>query len=515
MRHALPIALCCVLAATAAAQSVYNTTPDWISSDTPVSTGAALVDLDRDGWLDLVVSNGNDMRQERVAVYYNQGDGTFPPTPDWQSNDILYNGHLDVADVNGDGWPDVAVAHLGTGGTFSAIARVFLNNAGTLSSLPDWSADVTGNAFGVAFGDMNNDGWPDLAVATGWSYSPQQYYHNYVYLNVGGALESTASWASDDTDHCMGAAWVDADDDGWLDLAFAGSLHRSRIYRNLGGTLETTASWQATDVSSPDMIMVTGGDVTGDDLPDIIFADNNQVGGGSGRFRQYDGQPDAMPESSASWTYYDGYCSAVALADVDADGDLDLATGAWWDRTRLFFNDGSGFGSSPDWSSGVTSVVEKIVFGDIDNNALHEASETFVGDGQRKLFYLSRRQIQQVDSIDIDGLDQDFDYTYSREHGWISVEQAPENYFEVRYTYSNRLDMAISNWDDGVGNYVYYNQLFCPGDLDGDDDTDQADLGILLADWGCTGGNCPGDVDGDGDTDQGDLGILLADWNCP
>jgi hypothetical protein len=50
-----------------------------------------------------------------------------------------------------------------------------------------------------------------------------------------------------------------------------------------------------------------------------------------------------------------------------------------------------------------------------------------------------------------------------------------------------------------------------PGDLDDDGDVDQSDLGILLADWGCTG-DCPGDVDGDGDTDQGDLGLLLAYW---
>jgi hypothetical protein len=40
-------------------------------------------------------------------------------------------------------------------------------------------------------------------------------------------------------------------------------------------------------------------------------------------------------------------------------------------------------------------------------------------------------------------------------------------------------------------------------------------LGILLADWGCAGGDCPGD--GDGDTDHADLGVLLANWGegCP
>jgi hypothetical protein len=53
----------------------------------------------------------------------------------------------------------------------------------------------------------------------------------------------------------------------------------------------------------------------------------------------------------------------------------------------------------------------------------------------------------------------------------------------------------------------------CPGDLDGDGDTDQSDLGILLADWGCTS-DCVGDLNGDDDTDQADLGILLADWGC-
>ena len=52
------------------------------------------------------------------------------------------------------------------------------------------------------------------------------------------------------------------------------------------------------------------------------------------------------------------------------------------------------------------------------------------------------------------------------------------------------------------------------GDLNGDGRVDLADLGILLADFGCTAGpgNCPGDIDGDGDTDLGDLGILLSNF---
>jgi hypothetical protein len=58
----------------------------------------------------------------------------------------------------------------------------------------------------------------------------------------------------------------------------------------------------------------------------------------------------------------------------------------------------------------------------------------------------------------------------------------------------------------------------CPGDVDGDGDTDQSDLGGLLAAW-CTHEGDPdwnpdADLDGDGHVGQGDLGTLLANWNC-
>ncbi|MCK4873037.1 MAG: right-handed parallel beta-helix repeat-containing protein [Phycisphaerales bacterium] len=52
----------------------------------------------------------------------------------------------------------------------------------------------------------------------------------------------------------------------------------------------------------------------------------------------------------------------------------------------------------------------------------------------------------------------------------------------------------------------------CLGDLDGDRDVDQSDLGILLADYLIGPG---GDLDSDGDTDQNDLGILLAVYGLP
>jgi hypothetical protein len=64
----------------------------------------------------------------------------------------------------------------------------------------------------------------------------------------------------------------------------------------------------------------------------------------------------------------------------------------------------------------------------------------------------------------------------------------------------------------GVMVCFYVDTPGCVGDLDGDGDTDEGDLAILLADWWADTG--AGDLDGDGDTDEADLSILLADWGC-
>jgi len=450
--------LVCFSAVTMA-QQPFPPTPDWESADTPVSTGAALVDIDRDGWLDLVVANGNDILLERLAVYYNQGDGTFPSTPDWQSDDTAYNGHLDVADVNGDGWPDVAVAVLGRFSTADHAAKLYLNNLGVLSSTPDWETDEITHAFSCAFGDVNNDGRPDLAVGTGWAYSNEPFdYFQYVYLNNGGSLSMVADWVSDDEDHLQGVHWTDANRDGWLDLVGVGYSTETRTYENLGGVLETTASWHTTDSADQDAIMVVSGDVSGDGLDDLFVTDNTQLAG-SGRFRQYDGAAAGFFETTYGWSYFDGNGSAVALADVDGDGDLDLATGAWWDFTRVFFNDGSSLPPTPDWSSAVSSVIEKIVFGDIDRNSLQSTTEQLPATGGH-LFHLAHRPIQDVVSVRQDGavLDPD-EFLLDRDDGWVTAAVAPTVNLEVEYTWSTAPDMAVSNWDNSVGNFVYYNRL--------------------------------------------------------
>ncbi|HUU94497.1 MAG TPA: hypothetical protein VM487_02060, partial [Phycisphaerae bacterium] len=84
-------------------------------------------------------------------------------------------------------------------------------------------------------------------------------------------------------------------------------------------------------------------------------------------------------------------------------------------------------------------------------------------------------------------------------------------FYTTVYGPGDRVGTLISNGDAKIW---LVSGLFgaIPGDLNGDGCVDHADLGILLSDWQCTGGDCPGDCDGDGDTDHADLGILLAHW---
>ena len=226
-------------------------------------------------------------------------------------------------------------------------------------------------------------------------------------------------------------------------------------------TLAASAAWITTDNDNQDAIMMDGGDVTGDGITDLFVTDNNQLSGGSGKFRQYTGLANGYFTATPTWSFYEGYGSALVLADVDRDGDLDLATGAWWDHTRIFLNGGSGLGNQAGWSSGGTSVVEKIVLGDVDPTAhtVKPFRNRFPASGSRRLFRLSRRHVQEILSVTVDGTPLGPDrYWTDREHGWITVDTVPAQELAVTFTFSCSLDMGVSNWDASVGNHLYYNQ---------------------------------------------------------
>jgi hypothetical protein len=88
----------------------------------------------------------------------------------------------------------------------------------------------------------------------------------------------------------------------------------------------------------------------------------------------------------------------------------------------------------------------------------------------------------------------------------------------VEYTASSKLDMAVTNWDDTIGNYVYYNQLVVLGDANCDGHLDFGDINpfvsLLTGTYHDIFPDCDGetfcDMNGDGRVDFGDINPFVA-----
>jgi hypothetical protein len=457
-----PSVLLCLAASLSAQLAVpFPRTPTWESDRPGVSTGGAFVDLDRDGAMDLVIANGNDIRRQPVVAYRNAGDGTFPAAPTWSSADIDYHGHLDVGDVDGDGWPDLAVAvFLGPSGFGDpGRAKLYLNDGqGNLGATPAWTSADRFMAFRVALGDVDLDGDLDLAVATGEPYyGPADF--DRVYLNRGGSFPPTPDWTSATRTVSMDLRFCDVDADGDLDLAFAGAGGANRLHFNQGGVLQAAAAWVSTDNGGRhNSNTLAFGDVDGDGRPDLAVSDNSQLGGGRGTFRVYRNLGTTLGTTPwwESARFANGYTSGCLFLDYDLDGDLDLVGGGWWTPTAVFRNDAGQLGTSPAWQTSGTSVVENLFVADLDRDALRTvAAETFAATG-RRLFTLRRGPVQALERVEVDGaVLSPQRFAFHRESGTLSLATAPTAQLRVRYSYSEAPDLGVSNWDQDKGNHLF------------------------------------------------------------
>jgi len=240
-------------------ESIY-THAGWYSNDNCWTTGAAACDFDNDGDMDIATSNqGVDPDYDRPVYLFINNDGEMPVTPSWNSADEALSGSVAWGDYNNDGWYDLAVAKW-----VNWYSCVYRNNGGSLGPASVWRADNDDSQKGVGWSDVNGDNYPELAI--GASSMPTQ-----LYGNNSGALTVSPIWESINTFHgCQDLAWADVDGDGDEDLA---TVHFSnghlRIYLNVDGQLESTPSWQ---YDSPSVgTALAFGDINGDDAIDLIM----------------------------------------------------------------------------------------------------------------------------------------------------------------------------------------------------------------------------------------------------
>jgi hypothetical protein len=133
-----------------------------------LGSGAALFDYDNDGRLDIYLVQNGGPNGPRNRLFHQERDGTFKDVSQGSGLDIAgYGMGVAVGDVNNDGRPDVLVTEYGR-------LRLFLNNGdGTFRDITD-EAGLRNPSWGAsaAFFDYDRDGWLDLVVVNYIDYDP-------------------------------------------------------------------------------------------------------------------------------------------------------------------------------------------------------------------------------------------------------------------------------------------------------------------------------------------------------
>ena len=304
------------------------------------ATSVAVADLNGDGKLDLVVTNecanSKSCVSGSVSVLLGNGDGTFRTAVSYSSGGSTPTSVV-VADVNGDGKPDLLVANTcdpNNNCSTGAVAVLLGKGDGTFHAAVSYGSGGS-LADSVAVADVNGDGKPDLVVMNQALCGPPPCGHGQVGVLLGNGDGTFQAVRIYDSGAYWGYAVAVADVDGKPDLVVVngsttvcetcGVSTFGILLGNGDGTFKPVATYDLfPDDGSPMSVAVA--DVNGDGKPDVMVASQCAPGSCSSNssVSVLLGKGDGTFQSPAIYDSGGVGTTAVAAADVNEDGKPDL-----------------------------------------------------------------------------------------------------------------------------------------------------------------------------------------------
>jgi len=306
------MALCPI---TASAAPLFSTPVSYDVALNPYSV--AVADLNGDGRPDIATVSGS------LTLLFGSDSGQFAgrvdyPLPAW-------GGHVDAGDLDGDGDIDLMV-------TTSSSALAFFNPGNGVFGNPTACLALVYDFHSSVLADLNGDHVLDLAVT---SQSPDSLY---VLLGRGnGTFDNPVEYSAGNIPIDLTAG--DLDGDGRQDLVVVNSLgivaptllgeHAPMSEPTISVLLNSgQGTFGSPEGYDPSLfaVAVAVGDFTGDGIPDLVETDSYQECA-CGLIYVLPGKGDGTFGAAIGGNISASYPAHVAVADLNADGKLDLAIG--------------------------------------------------------------------------------------------------------------------------------------------------------------------------------------------